>query len=54
MSDIQIVVEETVEQICDHFCKYSNTGKENKGCVWCLTHEDECPFDKLLEEVGLK
>ena len=43
MSDLQITIEETMETICDKFCKFSGTGTNG-----------ECPFDKLVEEAGLK
>lgn len=52
-SDVQIIVMETVEEFCNKFCKFSNTGSENQ-CAWCQMHDGECPFDKLLGEVGLK
>ena len=51
MSDLQNLIVETVENVCDHFCKYSGTGDEN-GCVYCQTHCGECPFDDLLKEIG--
>ena len=51
MSDLSILIEETAETICDKFCKFSGTG-DIEGCVWCQTHEDNCPFDDLLREVG--
>ena len=53
ISDLQITIEETMETICDKFCKYSGTGT-NGECVYMQTHEGECPFDKLVEEAGLK
>lgn len=53
MSDVQIVVEETVEEICDKFCKFSGTGTDGH-CIWCQMHEDDCPLDELLKVVGLK
>lgn len=52
-SDIQIVIMETVEEFCDKFCKHSGSGDDN-GCDYCQEHDGECPFDKLLDEVGLK
>lgn len=53
MSDLQITIEETMETICDKFCKYSGTGT-NGECEYMQTHKGECPFDKLVEEAGLK
>lgn len=53
MSDVQIVVQETAEEICDHFCHYNQSVNE-EGCWYCRTHEGRCPFDKLFELVGLK
>lgn len=52
MSDLQITIEETMETICDKFCKFSGTGT-NGECVYMQTHEGECPFDKLVEKAGL-
>jgi hypothetical protein len=53
ISDIQLVAEQTAEEICDKFCKFSGTGKDGH-CVWCQIHEDNCPLDKLLKVVELK
>ena len=53
MSDVQIQIAELAERICKEFCKFNNTGDKNK-CVWCQTHDNECPLDKMLEEHGLK
>ena len=53
MSDIAIQIIETTEEMCDKFCKFSGTGDEN-GCVWCQTHENECPLDKIYEALGVK
>ena len=52
MSDIQLLIAETAETICDHFCKYSGTGDNDNGCVYSQTHAGECPFDALLKEIG--
>ena len=52
MSDVQITIAETVELVCNKFCKYSGTGDE-EGCVYTQTHSGECPFDELLKETGL-
>ncbi len=51
MSDVQLLIIETVEDVCKHFCKYSGTGNE-KGCVYQQTHLGECPFNDLLKEIG--
>ena len=51
MSDLAVLIEETAEMICDKFCKFGGTGDEN-GCVWCQIHENQCPFDDLLKEIG--
>lgn len=37
---------DTCDEICNNFCKFSNTGEK---CVWCQTHDNECPLDKLLK-----
>lgn len=52
MSDIQIIAEETAEQICDNFCEYRKTITED-GCQYCREHDNKCPFDRLLKVVGL-
>ena len=52
MSDLQLLIEETAENVCDNFCKYNNTGDDN-GCVYMQTHAGACPFDALLKEIGL-
>lgn len=52
MSDIQIIAEETAEQICDNFCEYRKTITED-GCQYCREHDNKCPFDRLLKAVGL-
>ena len=51
MSDVQLLIIETVEDVCKHFCKYSGTGNE-KGCVYQQIHLGECPFNDLLKEIG--
>lgn len=53
MDKIADLVEELAENICDKFCKYSGTGEDGK-CLWCQTHNNECPLDEIMEEVGLK
>ena len=53
MNRIAEKVEKLAEDICDKFCKYSGTG-EDGHCIWCQTHNDECPLDEIMEEVGLK
>lgn len=45
--DKQIILE-TCEEICDKFCKFENTGSDGM-CVWCQTHENKCPLDKLMK-----
>lgn len=52
MSDLQLLIAETIENVCDNFCKYSGTGDEN-GCVYSQTHCGECPFDDLMKGTGL-
>ena len=37
---------DTCDEICNNFCKFSNTGEK---CVWCQTHDNECPLDKLIK-----
>ena len=51
MSELQNLIIETVENVCNHFCKYSGTGNE-KGCVYQQIHLGECPFNDLLKEIG--
>ena len=53
MNDVQRIVEETVNNICKDFCKFSGTS-EKGHCVWCQLHEDDCPFDELLKVVELE
>lgn len=50
MSDVAVLIVETVEEVCKHFCKFGNSG-ENNVCVWQQSHEGQCPFDDLLKEV---
>lgn len=51
MSELENLIIQTSENVCDNFCKYSGTGNEN-GCVYCQTHCGECPLDDLLKEIG--
>ena len=51
MSGLQLLIAETVDNVCKNFCKYSGTGNE-EGCVYTQTHCGECPFTDLLKEVG--
>lgn len=53
LTKIQKTVEELAENICDNFCKFSGSGSDG-NCIWCKTHNNECPLDEILEEVGLK
>jgi len=53
MSEEELTIIETIEEVCDKFCKYSGTG-ENGECCYCATHEGECPFDKVYKALGLK
>ena len=53
ITKIQNTVVELVETICDNFCKFSGSGSDG-SCIWCKTHNNECPLDKIMEEVGLK
>lgn len=53
MDDIQDTVERLAENICDNFCKFSNTGNDGH-CIWCQMHNDECPLDEIMEKAGLK
>ena len=53
MSDVQIMVAELVEEICDKHCKYNETITQ-EGCSYCKEHEGECYLDKLLSVMGLK
>ena len=56
MSDLQLVITETVENVCKELCKYSDDYLISSGGMnckqYCLKHE--CPLDKLLKECDLK
>lgn len=51
MKELFITICETAEKICDDFCKFGGTGDNDNGCVWCQSHEGQCPFDDLMEGV---
>ena len=51
MSDLQLLIAETYDDVCKNFCKYSGTGNKG-GCVYTETHYGECPFNDLLKEIG--
>lgn len=53
MSDIQIIISEIVEEICDQHCKHNKDITE-EGCQYCRTHDGACYLDKLLIAAGLK
>lgn len=42
------IIDNTCSKICDKFCKFGNTGNDGQ-CIWCLTHNNECPLDELLD-----
>ena len=50
MTDLERKMIDTIEKVCDGFCKYNGTGDEN-GCVYCQTHCGECPFDDVIKEI---
>lgn len=50
MTDLERKMIETIEKVCDNFCKYSGTGDDN-GCVYCQTHCGECPFEDVVKEI---
>ena len=50
MTDLERKMIETIEKVCDNFCKYGGTGDDN-GCVYCQTHCGECPFDDVAKEI---
>ena len=52
MSDIQLMISELVEEICDKHCKH-NENIDEDGCQYCKDHEGECYLDKLIKAVGL-
>ena len=43
-------ITKTIETVCDKFCKYNGTGKDNQ-CVYSLTHAGKCPFDEIMKEL---
>lgn len=53
MEKMAEIVERLADKICNNFCKFSGTGKDGH-CIWCQTHNDECPLDEIREEVELK
>lgn len=53
MEEIAELVDELSDEICNKFCKYSGTGKDGK-CDYCIAHDNKCPLDKILREVGLR
>ena len=48
MTNIREVITDTCSEICDNFCKFSNTGSNGK-CAWCQLHDDKCPSDSLIK-----
>lgn len=52
MDEIREIVDELTDEICNKFCKYSGTGKDGK-CDYCTAHNNKCPLDKIMKEVGL-
>lgn len=50
MEDIKTIVqqiEEVAGNICDNFCKYSDTCDENAECQY-IREGNTCPLDALL------
>lgn len=41
------IIEETVEDICDNYCKYRETVDENLICD-AIRDGKECPLDRLF------
>ena len=39
-------LEEVIENICDNFCKYTETCDENAECQW-IREGNTCPLDKI-------
>lgn len=52
MDEIREKVEKLAEDICDNFCRYSGTGEDGK-CEYCKNHNNKCPLDDVMREVGL-
>ena len=52
MDEIREKVEKLAEDICDNFCRYSGTGEDGK-CEYCKNHNNMCPLDDVMREVGL-
>ena len=50
MNDRDVIID-TCSEICNNFCKFAGTGDGNKGCVWCLLHDNKCPLDNLMKMV---
>ena len=40
------LLKETAADICNHFCKYSETSDENCGCDW-INQGNPCPLDRI-------
>lgn len=47
MDNIREIINQTVEDICDNFCKYRETCDDNAECEWIRNGHD-CPLDKLV------
>lgn len=52
MSDLQIIIEELTEEICDQHCKY-NDSIDEEGCSYCKEHDGMCYLDELRKAAGL-
>lgn len=52
MSDLQIMIGELIEEICDEHCIH-NKDVDEDGCTYCKEHDGECYLDRLIKAVGL-
>lgn len=46
MKTVRQRIEEVTEDICDNFCKYSNTCNDDCECEW-IQEGNACPLDRL-------
>ena len=45
--NVQMIIQEVVEDICDNYCKYRDTSDEN--CLCDVTRDGgACPLDRLM------
>lgn len=49
MSNIQEVVVEVVEEICDKYCKFNNTIHDDGSCAYMRANNRACYLDRLIK-----